>query len=61
MKTLTSASGNKKVNIITNQNGGFYAKHIQLINTGISFEESLIQMKSFITEKAAEKWALKNL
>lgn len=55
MKILTSTSGNKKVEIVNNTNGGFYAKQIQIINTGVGFEESLVQMKSFITEKASIK------
>jgi hypothetical protein len=61
MKTLSSTSGNKKVNIVLNVNGGFFAKHVQVINTGLGIEESLIQMKSFNTEKSAEKWAIKVL
>lgn len=61
MKIFTSASGNKKATIVINQNAGYYVKLVKLINTGIGVEESLIQMKSFITEKTAEKWAKKNL
>jgi len=61
MKIFTSESGNKRATIVINQNDGYYVKLVQLINTGIGMEEDLIQMKSFITEKSAEKWALKNL
>jgi hypothetical protein len=56
--TIFSASKKKAVNI-TRNHGKFIAAYVQIDQE--NQREQLIEMKSYKTEKAAIKWANKNL
>jgi hypothetical protein len=56
--TILSASKKKAVNI-TRNHGKFIAAYVQIDQE--NQREQLIEMKSYKTEKAAIKWANKNL
>ena len=55
---ILSVSGKKAVNISKNQ-GGFVAAFVQIDKE--NEREQLIEMKRYKTEKAAVKWAKKQL
>lgn len=60
MKTITNNRGTKEVRIRKNENE-FTACYVQIFFDGASNSETLLQLKSFKTEKAAIKWADKTL
>ena len=57
MTTLSNTTGSKKVNISYNDFNGYRCSFVQVYNN----EESIIEAKSFTTEKKALTWANKKL
>ena len=57
MTTILSTSGKKAVKITQDASGMFRAAHVSISNTGLGTCEDLIQLKSYKTQKAAEKFA----
>jgi hypothetical protein len=57
--TIFSTSGKKAVKISQDASGMFRAAYVAIVSTGIGSTESLIELKSYNTQKAAEKFAFK--
>ena len=61
MTTILSTSGKKAVKISQDADGRFHAAHVQLSTVFGEPVEDLIELKSYKTQKAAEKFAAKVL
>jgi len=60
MTTITSKSGKKAVRM-SNNNGQINACYVQYNKEADQINEQLLELKTFKTEKSAEKWAEKIL